>query len=61
MLFADFAPSDTSCGTDAPGSFLAWLCTQTPVHAMEMPGKRYDIGSLESYEQVKAKYKGIGG
>lgn len=55
------AGMDAGCGTDAPGSFLAWLCTQTPVHAMEMPGMRYDIGSLESYEQVKAKYKGIGG
>jgi len=26
---------------------------------MEMPGKRYDIGNLESYEAVKAEYKGI--
>ena len=41
------------CGTDAPGSFIAWLCTQTPVHAFEMPGPRYDIGNLESYEAVK--------
>ena len=47
------------CGTDAPGSFIAWLCTQTPVHAMEMPGKRYDIGNLESYETVKKEYKGL--
>ena len=47
------------CGTDAPGSYIAWLCTQTDVHAMEMPGKRYDIGNLESYEKVKAEYKGI--
>ena len=44
------------CGTDAPGSYIAWLCTQVPVHAMEMPGKRYDIGNLESYEQVKRDY-----
>ena len=29
------------------------------VHAMEMPGSRYDIGNLESYEKVKAEYKGI--
>ena len=50
---------DSGCGTDAPGSFIAWLCTQTTVHAMEMPGKRYDIGNLESYERVKAEYKGI--
>lgn len=47
------------CGTDAPGSYIAWLCTKTDVHAMKMPGKRYDIGNLESYEQVKSEYKGI--
>lgn len=47
------------CGTDAPGSYIAWLCTQTAVHAMEMPGRRYDIGNLESYEKVKQEYKGI--
>ena len=47
------------CGTDAPGSYIAWLCKQTNVHAMEMPGRRYDIGNLESYEKVKAEYKGI--
>ena len=50
---------DEGCGTDAPGSYIAWLCTQTPVHAMEMPGSRYDIGNLESYEQVQATYRGI--
>ena len=47
------------CGTDAPGSFIAWLCTRAPVHAMEMPGSRYDIGNLLSYEQVQRDYKGI--
>lgn len=47
------------CGTDAPGSFIAWLATKTTVHAMEMPGSRYDIGNLESYEAVKRDYKGI--
>lgn len=50
---------ESGCGTDAPGSYIAWLCKQTAVHAMEMPGKRYDIGNLESYEKVKAEYKGI--
>lgn len=50
---------DSGCGTDAPGSYIAWLCTQTEVHAMGMPGSRYDIGNLESYEAVKAEYKGI--
>ncbi len=38
------------CGTDAHGSFIAWLSTVTDVHAMEMPGKRFDIGNLPSYE-----------
>lgn len=50
---------DSGCGTDAPGSYVAWLCTQTAVHAMEMPGRRYDIGNLESYEKVKSEYRGI--
>ncbi|MCF0196325.1 MAG: nucleotidyltransferase family protein, partial [Bacteroidaceae bacterium] len=47
------------CGTDAPGSYIAWLCQQTAVFAMEMPGSRYDIGNLQSYEQVQLDYKGI--
>lgn len=47
------------CQTDAPGSYVAWLCKQTVVHAMEMPGKRYDIGNLESYEAVQKEYQGI--
>lgn len=47
------------CGIDAPGSYMVWLCKQTPVHAMEMPGKRYDIGDLASYEQVQKEYRGI--
>lgn len=47
------------CGTDAPGSFIAWLCRHTTVHAMEMPGRRYDIGNLQSYEEVQNQYPGI--
>ena len=47
------------CGTDAPGSYIAWLCGVTEVHAMEMPGKRYDIGNLQSYQQVEKEYRGI--
>ena len=43
----------SGCGVDAPGSFIAWLCKQTAVHAWEMPGCRLDIGNLESYERVK--------
>ena len=50
---------ESGCGVDAPGSYIAWLCTQTSVHAMEMPGRRYDIGNLQSYEQVQKDYRGI--
>ena len=50
---------EAGCGTDAPGSYIAWLCTQTPVFAMEMPGKRFDVGNLESYNKIKEEYKGI--
>ena len=51
----------SGCGVDAPGSFIAWLSTQTDVHAYEMPGKRYDIGNLESYRLVQETYQGIPG
>lgn len=50
---------ESNCGVDAPGSFIAWLCTQTAVHAYEMPGRRFDIGDLNSYHLVQETYKGI--
>lgn len=45
------------CGVDAPGSFIAWLCGRTRVHAWEMPGERLDIGNLESYEEAKKRFQ----
>ncbi len=47
------------CAVDAPGSFISWLSKVSNVYAMEMPGNRYDIGNLESYEHVKKIYGGI--
>ena len=44
------------CGVDAPGSFVAWLSTCTEVHAMEMPGRRFDIGDIDSYRRVCAEF-----
>ena len=41
------------CGIDAPGSLAAWLSAHSAVYAWPMPGPRYDIGNLESYEAVK--------
>ena len=50
---------EEGCGADAPGSFAAWLCRNSEVYAMQMPGKRFDIGNLVSYENVKKEYRGI--
>lgn len=50
---------ENGCNTDAPGSYIAWLCKVADVYAMEMPGSRYDIGNLQSYEKVQKEYKGI--
>ena len=47
------------CGTDAPGSLVAWMCRHSPMHSMVMPGRRYDIGTLESYRKVCETYRGI--
>ena len=47
------------CGTDAPGSLAAWMAAHSVVHSMEMPGSRYDIGNLASYERVQQTYRGI--
>ncbi len=44
------------CGTDAPGSLLSWMCVHTTVYSMEMPGRRYDVGDLASYEEVRRIY-----
>ena len=49
----------SGCGTDAPGSLVAWMCQHVKMHSMEMPGSRYDIGNLESYENVQKSYHGI--
>ena len=48
-----------ACNVDAPGDFIAWLCKQSDVYAYLMPGKRYDIGNLASYEEICETYRGI--
>ena len=50
---------DEGCGVDAPGSLVAWMCRHSVMHSMEMPGQRFDIGSLESYEAAQSQYGGI--
>ena len=38
---------------DAPGHFVPYLIKHKAVHAFQFEGKRYDIGTLESYENIK--------
>ena len=48
---------DAQCGADAPGSLAAWFAENDTLYAMEMPGKRYDVGSLAGYEALKDSWK----
>ncbi len=44
---------DHGCEADAPGNLTHYLCGVTTLHAYPMTGHRYDIGSLDSYEEAK--------
>lgn len=37
---------------DAPGNFIPWLIGKKPVYAYKFEGRRYDIGTIESYREV---------
>ncbi len=50
---------DNGCKKDTPGSLVSWMYQKTPMYAMEMPGKRYDVGTIESYNYVNSIYEGI--
>lgn len=50
-LFAQYLTDGNN--PDAPGHFVPWLIQQKEVHAYAFPGKRYDIGTLESYQTVQ--------
>ena len=39
--------------------FSNWLYDKSLVYATEMSGKRYDIGTVESFEQVNKEYNRI--
>ena len=44
------------CRIDSPGCYLEYLCQKSSVYAMKMPGKRYDIGTIENYEMVNKMF-----
>ena len=44
------------CGFDAPGNLAHYLVGCTTLHAWPMPAGRFDIGSLDSLEEARAKF-----
>ena len=47
---------ENGCGFDAPGNLAHYLVEHTTLHAWKMPAGRFDIGSLDTYEEAKRKY-----
>ncbi len=41
------------CGADAPGNLAHYLVGCTDIYAWRMAGARFDIGSLDSYEEAR--------
>lgn len=46
------------CGFDAPGNLAHYLVDRTPIYAWQMPGHRFDIGSLDSYQEAQQLFRG---
>ena len=44
------------CGFDAPGNLAHYLTDVTTLHAWPMPGSRFDIGSMDSYEEAQKRF-----
>ena len=47
---------ENGCGKDAPGNLAHYMVEHTVMHAWPMPAGRFDIGSLDTYEEAKQKY-----
>ena len=47
---------DHGCGFDAPGNLAHYMVGASTLHAWPMPAGRFDIGSLDTYEEAKKKY-----
>lgn len=41
------------CNFDAPGNLAHYLCEKGTVYAWKMPGRRIDIGNLQTYYSIK--------
>lgn len=48
---------ESGCGKDAPGNLAHYMVDNTLMHAWPMSAGRFDIGSLDSYEEAKLIFK----
>ncbi len=44
---------ENGCGNDAPGNLAHYMVDNTVMHAWPMSAGRFDIGSLDIYEEAK--------
>jgi len=49
--------ADAAVDHDAPGHLVAYLLARRPVYGVVMEGKRFDIGSPESYDLAKQAFE----
>ena len=47
---------NNGCGKDAPGNLAHYMVDHTTMHAWPMSAGRFDIGSLDTYEEAKRIY-----
>ena len=47
---------ENGCGKDAPGNLAHYMVEHTTMHAWQMTGERFDIGSLDTYYEAVEKY-----
>ena len=47
---------ENGCGKDAPGNLAHYMVENTVLHAWRMTGGRFDIGSIDTYEEAKRRF-----
>lgn len=47
---------ENGCGKDAPGNLAHYMVEHTEMHAWQMSAGRFDIGSLDTYQEAVEKF-----
>lgn len=50
---------ETGCCPDSPGYLIEWICKTEQIKALQINGKRYNCGDIDSFNYTKDNYKGI--